>query len=56
MNETTPSPLNNVITIDVQSLSQIWVGLAAPNLAEVEVAKRNQVVGATQGLLPPASS
>jgi hypothetical protein len=24
---------------DVQSLSHIWVGLAAPNLAELEVAK-----------------
>ena len=27
---------------DVQSLSHIQVGLAAPNLAELEVAKRNQ--------------
>jgi hypothetical protein len=27
---------------DVQNLSHIYVGLAAPNLAEVEVAKRNQ--------------
>ena len=27
---------------DVQNLSHNWVGLAAPNLADLEVAKRNQ--------------
>ena len=29
-------------TDDVQNLSHNWVGLAAPNLADLEVAKRNQ--------------
>jgi hypothetical protein len=29
-----------MLTADVQILSHIWVGLAVPNLAELEVAKQ----------------
>src|SRR5215472_15964325 len=40
--EITPANWANIAKDDVQNLSHNYVGLAAPNLAELEVAKRNQ--------------